>query len=192
MAAGELAEVLAAPFTAWVAPVSTAFPILSTAESGFASSWTKVGTSGTKSYSESGVTVTHTQTIATFVSAGGGVPRKAWRTDEGLQVAFDLVDLSPAQYALVMDNATVTHVTGAGAEYSFELQRGIKVHAYALLLRGPSTTSEAKEAQFEISACYQSSNPAPKLAIKGGPAMLALQFDTLELEAGKFATFRTQ
>jgi hypothetical protein len=190
--AGELAEVIAAPFTAWVGAVGTAFPPLSTEESAFASTWTKVGTSGTKNYSESGVTLTHTQTQATFISAGAGVPRKVWRTDEGLQVAFDLVDLSPAQYALVMDNATVTHVTGANAEYSFELQRGIKVHAYALLLRGPSTTNETKFSQFEINACYQSSNPAPKFATKGGPAMLALQFDTLEMEAGKFATFRTQ
>ena len=189
MASG-LAQVLAAPFTCWVAPTGTAFPALSVAEEAFSSSWTKIGTSGTKNYSEAGVTVTHTQTVQTFVSAGGAVPRAAWRTDEGMQVAFDLVDLSPAQYALIMDNATVTHVTGASAEYNFSLQRGIKVHAYALLLRGPSTQDETKEAQYEVNACYQAANPAPKLALKGGPAMLALQFDVLELEAGKFATLR--
>ena len=191
MASG-LAEVIAAPYTCWVAPIATVFPKLSAEEASFASTWTKVGTSGTNNYSEAGVTLTHTQTVATFVPAGSGVPRAAWRTDEGLQVSFDLVDLSPAQYALIMDNATVTTVTGAEAEKSFPLQRGIVVHPYALLLRGPSSQNETKHSQFEISACYQASNPAPKFAIKGGPAMLSLQFDLLELEAGKFATFRTQ
>lgn len=190
MAVGQLAEVIAAPFTAWVAAPGTAFPTLATAEEAFASGWTKIGTSGDKNYSEAGVTVTHTQTQGQFVSAGGITPRKKWRTDEGMQVAFDLVDLSPKQYALIMDNAAVTTVTGAAGEQWFQLKRGIAVHFYALLLRGVSTLNEEKEGQYEISTCAQMSNPAPKFALKGGPAMLALQFDVLELEEGKWAVFR--
>jgi hypothetical protein len=189
-AVGELAEVIAAPYTAWVAPAGTAFPTLETEEASFASSWTKIGTSGNLNYSEAGVTVTHTQTQGQFVSAGGITPRKKWRTDEGMQVAFDLVDLSPKQYALIMDEATVTTVTGAAGEQSFQLKRGINVHVYALLLRGTSTLNESKKGQYEIATACQMANPAPKFALKGGPAMLALQFDVLEFEAGKWAIFR--
>jgi hypothetical protein len=190
MAVGELAEVIAAPFNAWVAAPGTAFPTLATEESAFASGWTKLGTSGDKNYSEAGVTVTHTQTQGQFVSAGGITPRKKWRTDEGMQVAFDLVDLSPKQYALIMDNATVTTVTGASGEQSFQLKRGITVHVYALLLRGVSTLNEAKHGQYEISTCVQMANPAPKFALKGGPAMLALQFDVLELIENEWVVFK--
>ena len=188
----ELAEVVASPYTAWVAPAGTAFPTLSTAEGSFASGWTKVGTSGDLNYSEAGVTVTHTQGVSQFVSAGGITPRKSWRTDEGMQVAFDLVDLSPTQYALIMDNATVTTVTGSGAQQSFKLKRGIKIHFYALLLRGVSTRNESLASQYQIPACYQASNPAPKFALKGGPAMLALQFDVLEIIENEWAEFVSQ
>jgi len=190
MAVGQLAEVIAAPYTAWIAAPGTAFPSLATEEGAFASGWTKLGTSGDLNYSEAGVTVTHTQTQGQFVSAGGITPRKKWRTDEGMQVAFDLVDLSPKQYALVMDNATVTTVTGANAEQSVALKRGIKVKVWALLLRGVSTLNEEKPGQYEIPTCCQMANPAPKFALKGGPAMLATQWDVLEFEEGKWATFR--
>jgi hypothetical protein len=190
MAVGELAEVIAAPFTAWVAAPGTAFPAINTAEGEFASGWTKLGTSGDKNYSEAGVTVTHTQTQGQFVSAGGITPRKKWRTDEGMQVAFDLVDLSPKQYALILDNASVVTVTGAAANQSLQLKRGIKVHVYALLLRGVSTLNEEKAGQYEISTCVQMANPAPKFALKGGPAMLATQWDVLELIENEWAIFR--
>lgn len=187
---GELAEVIAAPFTAWVAPPGTVFPKLADEEEDFASGWTKLGTSGDKNYSEAGVTVTHTQTQGQFVSAGGITPRKKWRTDEGMQVAFDLVDLSPEQYALIMDDAKVTTVTGAAGEQSLQLKRGIKVHVYALLLRGVSTLNEEKLGQYEVSTCVQMANPAPKFALKGGPAMLATQWDVLELIEDEWAIFR--
>ena len=53
-------EVVAQPFTLWVAPVGTAFPDVDTAPDG---SWTKVGTSGDLNYTEDGVTVTHSQSV---------------------------------------------------------------------------------------------------------------------------------
>lgn len=184
------ARILTSPYSCWVAAPGTAFPTLTTAESAFASTWTKVGESGDKNYSEAGVTVTHSETVATFQSAGSTVPRKAWRTDEGLEVAFELADLSPEQYALILDNATVTHVTGSPGERKFELYRGPVVHYYAVLLRGPSAEEETLEAQYEIPFAYQAANQAPKLALKGGPAMLAVQFTALEVEAGKFGTLK--
>lgn len=188
----ELAEVIAAPFTAFVAAVGTEMPKLSTAEGTFPTTWTKIGTSGDLNYNDSGVTVTHSQTQQAFVSCGAVSPRKKWRTEESMSVAFELVDLSVKQYALIMDSATVVTVTGAPGEQRVQLKRGIKLHYYAMLLRGTSTINEAHAAQYEISACCQSGNPAPKYSLKAGPAMLALQFDVLEIEAGKWAEFAAQ
>lgn len=178
-------EIVAAPFTAWLAPAGTKAPKLTEKESEFAMPWVKVGTSGDLDYSEGGVTVTHSQTIATFLGAGSTVPRKAWRTDESMEVAFELADVSPKQYALILDDQTITTVagvTGTGehiGEESFSLYRGIQVYAYALVLRGPSSVEENLPSQYYVPACYQAANPAPKYALKGGPAMLALQFSQL-------------
>lgn len=185
-------EIVAAPYTCWLAPAGTKAEKLTTAESAFALPWKKVGTSGDLNYSEGGVTVTHSQTIATFLGAGSTVPRKAWRTDESLEVAFELADVSPAQYALVLDNQAITTVAGVTGtaehigEEKFSLYRGIQVYAYALLLRGPSSVEENLPAQYYVPACYQAANPAPKYSLKGGPAMLSLQFTQLLQEAGVY------
>lgn len=194
-------EIVAAPYTAFVAPAQTAAPKLILSEKEIVEKeatlkFKKVGTSGNLNYSEAGVTVTQSQTIATFQSAGSTVPRKAWRTDEGLEVAFELADVSPTQYAMVMDNLTVTTragVTGTGGNYEeeeFNLFRGTKVYAYALYLRGISSLEESLPSAYYIPCCYQGGNPALKYALKGGPAMLALQFIVLEQEAGNFGSLQ--
>jgi hypothetical protein len=193
----EIAEVIAAPFTAWVAPVGTAFPSISTVEASFASSWTKVGKSGTKSYSEAGVTVTHGQTHGQFVSAGGITPRKKWRTEETMKVSFDVVDLSPKTYALLMDNATVTTVTGTPGTQSLSLRRGkgpfqVNLEFFALLLRGLSTIKETDLAQYQVSSVCMVGQPAMKFSLKQGPAMFTVEFDVLEIEEGKWAEFVCQ
>lgn len=181
----EVAELLAAPYEVWVAPVGTAFPAVTASVTG---EWKLLGKLGAKNYSDAGVTVTTHQTLGKFTPAGGTWERKSWRTDEGLDVAFDLADLRPEQFALVLDNATVTKNTGAKTE-SLSLSRGTKVHNYALLARGPSPLNEAKNAQFQVPACYQAGNPAPKFAPKSGVSLLSVQFTAIEIESGATPEF---
>ena len=201
-------RIMAYPYTAYIAPQGTRFPPLSASEttletatfsnelpalSGSAAiTWTKLGTSGNKDYSEAGVTVTHTQTIATFQGAGSTWVRKAWRSDEGMQIAFDLADISPAQYAKIMDEAVLNNqsegLSGTTAnEEWFSVSRGLQVKGQAMFLRGISSRTEGKASQYEIPYCYQAANPAPKFAIKGGPALLSLQFMAIEGEASTTA-----
>lgn len=182
-------RIIAAPYTVYLATVGTAFPTLEEAPS---TAWTKLGTSGAKDYSEAGVTVTHSQTLGSFTGAGSTLTRRVWRTDESAQFALDLADMTPKQYALIMDNVAVTTVTGASGEENFQLERGIEVHGYALLARGPSALNGAagKESQYEVTLCYQAGNPAPKFAIKGGPALLSCQFTAMEGEADGFVKLR--
>ena len=101
-------------------------------------------------------------------------------------MALELADLSPEQYALVLDAATVTHVTGSPGERKFKLYRGSAVHFYACLLRGPSSEEESLNMQDWFPFCYQAANQTPKFALKGGPALLAVQFTAMELESEKF------
>ena len=172
-------EVVAAPFTLYLAPVGTAFPAIQTTPS---ASWYKVGTSGTKSYDESGVTVTHDDTKTTFTPAGGRIPRKVWRTEEQIKIECELVDLSPEQYAKMLNDLTVTTVAAgagvAGQKY-FQLEQGATVALFALLVRGPSTVDDSLNAQYEVPIVYQGEKPAP-VHTKGKPASLKLGFYALE------------
>lgn len=141
---------------------------------------------------DTGVTVTHNQTVSTFIPAGGTTVRKAWRTDEGLTVAFELADLSPTQYGLMLDNVSVqtqAQTAGLSGDKHFEVMRGVQVNQYALLVKGISPVNEAYSAQYEVAAAFQMGNPAPRYS-KQGPATLAIEFHAFELTPGQLATWR--
>jgi hypothetical protein len=184
-------EVVCSPYTVYAASVGASFPLTDASPS---TAWTLVGTSGNKNYTDTGVTVTHTQTVSTFTPAGSTTVRKAWRTDEGLTVGFELADLSPSMYALLLDNISVSTVvasTAAPGDSHFEVMRGVEVNQYALLVRGISPVNEAYTAQYEISSAFQMGNPAPRYS-KQGPATLVIEFHAYELTPGHLATWRAQ
>lgn len=173
-------EIVAAPFTVYVAPLGTAFPALGVAP---AAPWIKLGTSGDRSMSEEGVTVAHGQEINQVRTAGSTGPVKAFRTEESLVISLTLLDISLEQYALAFDGNTVaTTAAGVGtAGYkALKLYRGVNVDAVALLVRGDASAyGDGMQSQYEIPACFQSGSPEP-VYTKGEPAGLALEYTALE------------
>jgi len=185
-------EIIASPLTLFVAVVETAFPKIDDSEEAFAEGWFKLGALGAKNYTDDGVTVTTSQTIETFTGAGGTAPRKAFRTEEGLAMPFTLVDLSPEQFAKVMDEAEITTVAaaeGVAGEKSFSLLRGTQVQQYALLARGESTVDNGLFKQYEWPTVFQSGDPSP-VYTKGEPAGLDVEFTALEVEEDEFGDVR--
>lgn len=185
-------EIVCAPYTVYVAPVGTAFPAVDLATP--ATPWKLSGTSGSKNYTDAGVTVTHGQTISEFTPAGSTTPRKTWRTAETLLIAYTLADVSPDQYATVLNDAAVTTVapaTGTAGDKHFELMRGVQVNTHALLVRGISSVDDSLNAQYEVPCAYESGNPAPTYS-KANPAELAVEWHALELTPGVFGTLRVQ
>lgn len=189
-------EIMAAPFTCWLAPTGTAFPDLSVAP---AVAWVQVGTSGDKNYDEDGVTVAHEQTIEEFVPVGLTAARKAFRTQESVVVSFNLVDVSAAQYAKALNAATVTD-TAAGVSIAgnlnFPLLQGGSVNTFALLLRGnesagATAATDNFKTQYEIPMVYQNASPEVQYR-KGEPAMLSLEFRALWDATNGFGKFRSQ
>lgn len=177
--------------TMYVATPGTTFPAIDAVPSG---SWFKLGTSGSKNYDTGGVTVNQSQTLGTFTPGGGTAIRKVFRTDEGLTFGFSLVDLTPEQWAKIIDDVSVVTVaqsTGVAGNKAFEVMRGVQVKTFALLCRGLSPIDDSLASQFEVACCYQSGNPAPVLS-KGGPAMLAAEYTALERTAGVLGTVRDQ
>ena len=172
-------EIIAAPFTLWLAPTGTGFPAID-ADPDVA--WTLVGTNGDRSYSDDGVTVSHSQNVAQARPAGATGPVKTWRTEEDLTIGLTLWDLTLEQYRYALNGAAVS-TTGAGAGAAgfkkIGLTGGRMVTPYSALLRGSSSYGDGCNAQYEVPVCYQSGSPKPVFA-KGKPAGLALEFTAIE------------
>lgn len=172
-------EIIAAPFTAFYAPVGTAFPLVNAAP---AVDWVKIGTSGDESYDEEGVTVTHTQEVNKVRPLGSTVPIKAFRTAEELLIAFTLWDVSGEFYRLSLNsNAVATTAAGTGTPGTKTVQfyQGEQVATMALLLRaGVSPYGDDMSMQYEVPYCFMSGSPEPVYR-KGEPAGFALEFSAL-------------
>lgn len=172
-------EIIAAPFTAWFAPVGTAFPLLGVAP---AVAWIKIGTSGDESYSEEGVKVTHSQEVNKVRPLGSTVPIKAFRTQEELLIAFTVWDVSAEFYRLSLNsNEVTTTAAGAGTAgfKSVQFYQGEQVATMALLLRSNvSPYGDNMQMQYEVPYCFQSGSPEPVYK-KGDPAGFALEFSAL-------------
>lgn len=186
-------EIVSAPLQLYFAPIGTAAPAID-ANPPYAG-WTLVGSNGDLDYDSTGVTVTHNQTLATFTSLGTTAPQKVWRTDEQLEIAVTLADISPAQYALALNDVAVTTIvatTGVAGEQDVPLLQGINVAVYALLAVGVSALNNALNCQYAVPAVYQAANPAPVWK-KGAPAELALTFASLlDPNGGGFGNLREQ
>lgn len=167
-------EVIAAPYTLWIAPVGTPFPAID--EEPNSSDWTLVGSSGNLNYDESGVKVEHKQSMAFWRSLGDSGSRKVFRSTEDLVISLELVDVTLAQYSLAINGNDVT--TSVGGQKSMGLSRGLVVDTRALLLRGPSPEMADGASQFEVPIAVQTGNPAPVFK-RDEPAMLALEWTAL-------------
>ena len=191
-------EIIAAPYNVYVAPVGETMADLDDANVASVGNWELLGTSGNLNYDEDGVTVTHEQEIEEFTPVGLTTPRKAFRTKEGLIVAFNLVDVTPATYAKVLNDATVTD-TAAGAgtvgHQAIPLMQGPFVTQFAMIIRGtqsPVADAAASDlkVQYEIPIVYQNASPEV-IYKKGTPAMLACEFRSLyDATSGWFGTYR--
>jgi len=99
-------EVIAAPFTMWVAPVGTTFPAVD--ETPDSTDWTLIGAAGPLNYDEAGVNVEHAQSMAFWRSLGDAGSRKVFRSSEELKMGLMLVDVTLEQYSFALNGNTVT------------------------------------------------------------------------------------
>lgn len=174
-------EVLAAPYTLYIASVGTTFPDVDETPG---VSWFKVGTSGNLNYDDgAGVTIEHPQTIVKWRSVGDAGSRKVFRTEEDLIVRMVVVDMTLEQYALAINNNTVTDTpagVGTPGTRKLGLSRGFQVSTKALLIKGhESPYGEDWTSQYEIPVAAQAGSPTVTVSKKGQPAALALEWHAL-------------
>lgn len=186
-----LEEVVAAPYDVWLAVVGTAFPAISANPAG---AWFKVGSAGAENYDEDGIVLALSQAMNEWTGAKNTEASKVWRTADAKEVRVPLVDLSPNQFAKVMDDAAVTTVAraaGAAGQKFFDADRGITVAEFALLARGVSSLGEQFTAQLEVKRCYQSAD-FEIAGKKGEPGKLECVFRTLKPAAAPSVRVRMQ
>jgi hypothetical protein len=169
-------EIIAQPFTLYVAPVGTAFPDVGDVPGIL---WTKVGTSGNLNYDEKGVEVQHKQKTEVFRSLGDTGPRKAFRSEEDLLISMVLVDISLEQYSLAINfNAvgSIVQAPGVSGGKKLGLTRGSDVTQRALLVRGEHASAYGDlPAQYEVPVAIASGDPKV-VYVKKEPAGLELEW----------------
>lgn len=172
-------EIIAAPFTLWVAAVGTSFPLIDAAPSG---SWSKVGSFGDQNYTEDGVTISHSEETEKFKSLGGIGVRKVFMTGSELMIGLKLADLTLEAYSLALNGNAVTTVAAGSGTAGYKkigLSPGLAKTAYALLLRGPSPYGENWNLQYEVPRAMEESAKEVTMR-KGTPAALDLKWSALE------------
>jgi hypothetical protein len=146
-------EVIMGPMELWMAAVGTAFPAPDAAPG---AGWTKIGKSGNANYTEDGVTIEASQTLAFFRGLGSTLPVKAVRSEEDIVVSVSIADMTAEQLSLAFNGNVVTSVSagvGTPGTKSIQLERGSAVTQFALLARGASPYADTGYGQFELPVC---------------------------------------
>lgn len=174
-------EVVAVPFEIWIAPTGEAFPLIGAAPAG---NWVKIGTSGDRSIAEGGVTVTHEKTINQIRTNGTTGPIKSFLTEEGLTIAFTILDITLENYKYILNFRTVTDnapASGVAGFRSIDLWTGFDVDQRALLVRGLNASPYLANTnvQYQVPVVFQ--NGAPAIVYqKGEPAGLEFEYVAIE------------
>jgi hypothetical protein len=144
--------------------------------------WEKLGTEGDANYDESGVSVSHGETVNDFTPAGRTMPSKRFRVGEDFLIKVNLVDLGPTAYAKVMNDAEVTDTpssSGVAGKAAFSLYRGDEVSSFAVLARGRSSVDNDLNLQYRFSKAFVSVN-GDVIWNKGVPAMLPTEIQAIK------------
>jgi hypothetical protein len=195
-------EILAGPLEVYIAPFGTAEPDISaTLPTG---AWVLLGKSGSKNYSEDGVTIRHSQTVETdaFRMLGSTGPRKFARSSEDLEVEFMFHDMRTQQIAYVLNGFahTVTDTaagSGIGGNINMPLLRGPTVGQIGVVIRGTNLSAEATAITDSFNAQYWIPNAVmvgePEVVwSKSAPAGVTMTMRAIEDATNGFGKYRMQ
>lgn len=167
-------EIIAGPAEVYFAPVGTPFPAIETEpNAGGGSAWIHVG------YTEGGVNVGHPQTVVELRADQVTAPVKAVRSEEGLEITFDVASLTLANYAMALNRAA-TGPTVDTNNKSVPLYRGgSQVETFALLVRNAHLSPYGDFAlQYEVPAVFQADAPTVSY-VKDNKAVLAVSLHAI-------------
>jgi hypothetical protein len=148
-------EIVAGPAEVYFGPVGTPFPAIDAEPNATGgSAWVHVG------YTEGGVKVGHPQTVVELRADQTTGVVKAIRSEEGLEITFDIASLTLENYAVVLNRAVTGPDEGSG-NASLPLYRGgSQVETFALLVRNSHLSPYGDKAlQYEVPAVFHADTP---------------------------------
>lgn len=149
-------EIIAGPLDVYYAPTGTTFPTALVDDQSLkdGGTWTYMG------YTEGGVKVGSPQTVVELRADQVTGVVKAVRSEEGLEITFDLASLTLENYALTLNRAIAGPDTGSG-DKSLPLYRGgFQVETLAFLARqGHLSPYGDKALQFEVPVAFEAGSP---------------------------------
>jgi hypothetical protein len=168
------------PVTVYVAPVATAFTGVLTIGT-LDAAWKKLGSRGSRSQGDSGVTVNYSQTIEEFLGQSN-VAQDASRTAEGVTVTVELADVSLEALSHAMNENVVTVVApGASTKGTkkMSIAKGQQVKCVALLIAVKSPYVVGEYGVHYFPKVYN--NAGTDLAFtKTSPTMSKFEFKIVE------------
>ena len=172
-------EMVAAPMTLYIAPEATLAPELSLTPP---SPWRFLGTSGSRSISDEGLTIAFNETVENQRTLGSTGIAKQFRSEEDLMVSFGLLDVSVETFSDALSGLSVTEVASALGTAGYrrvDLLRGFNVLNQAFLVRGFSPYADDMFAQYWIPKGYASFSGDLSYT-KSGAAMIPIQVSAIE------------
>lgn len=169
-------EIIAGPLDIYLAAVGTTFPAIGMTDAQIQAggTWSFLG------YTEGGIKVAHPQTVVELRADQVTGPVKAVRSEEGLEITFDLASITLENYAAALNRFTggVTQVGSASS--SVPLYRGgFQVEQVALLARQGHLSPYGDSAlQFEVPSCFQADAPEDTFT-KDNKAVLATSWHAI-------------
>jgi hypothetical protein len=173
-------EIVMSPADIFIAYEGEAYPSVDQMPSG---NWMPLGTAGKRNQAESGVTITHGQTLKEHFTTGSSGPVKVVRTAEALSIDIEIEDLTLEQYSKALNGvglAAIGQAAGVAGAKVMPMRQGFDVMTFALLVRGPSPYGDGMNMQYQFPKVYQGASPAVKLNGNGDAATLKFQFKALE------------
>ncbi len=168
-------EIIAGPLNVYFAPTGTPFPGITETDQQIQDdgTWTPVG------FTEGGVNVAHPQTIVELRADQVTGPIKAVRSEEALEITFDIASLTLENYALALNQAIDGPGTAAGEKHVALYRGGFQVETLALLCRqGHLSPYADAPLSFEVPVCFQAGAPTDSFT-KDNKAVLAVSFHAL-------------
>ena len=179
-------EIIAGPADVYLAATGTAFPAVDATP---AAAWTKLGRT------EGGVTVRSTQTVELLMADQYTGAQKAIRTEEGLEIEFEMADLTLAKYAKALNDVTVVAAAGPPSTKRIRLRLGFDVTKFAFVVRGDSPYGDWN-LQYEVPLVVQVESPEPSFS-REDKATLKVKYTAIEdpdaaTDADRFGVLRAQ
>lgn len=169
-------EIVAGPLDTYYAAVGTAMPSIDIPDDSLKTggTWHYMG------YTEGGVKAAHPQTVVELRADQTTGVVKAVRSEEGLELTFDIASVTLENYALALNQAITGPDTSVVGETSVKLYRGgFQVETFAFLARQGHLSPYADGAlQFEVPVVFQAGAPEDTFT-KDNKAVLAISLHAM-------------